>query len=72
MGIITFSSECKNFIDVGPKVTNCSFKILLNFKGEIYPCNDVTAQVLQVVDDVAVGLYVCMLDELCEVLLSNA
>lgn len=39
---------------------------------EIYPSYDVTAQVLQVGDDVAVGLYVCMLDELGEVLLPDA
>lgn len=39
---------------------------------EIYPSYNVTAQVLQVVDDVAVCLYVCMLDELGKVLLYNS
>lgn len=42
-----------------------------NDSGEIYPSYNVTAQVLQVMDDVAVCLYVCMLDELGKVLLSN-
>ena len=39
---------------------------------ETYPGYDVTAQVLQVADDVAVDLNVCMLDELGEVLLPDA
>ena len=40
--------------------------------GEAYPGYDVTAQVLQVGDDVAVRLYVGVLNELGEVLISNA
>lgn len=37
-----------------------------------HPGDDGAAEVLQVGDDVAVLLDVSMLDELCEVLLSNA
>ena len=40
--------------------------------GEAYPRYDVTAQLLQVGDDVAVCLDVGVLNELGEVLLSNA
>lgn len=39
---------------------------------ETHPGNDGAAEVLQVGDDVAVALHVGMLDELREVLLSNA
>lgn len=38
---------------------------------EMYPSYNVTAQVLQVVDDIALILYVCMLDEFGEVLFPN-
>lgn len=38
----------------------------------MYPSYNVAAQVLQVVNDVAVVLYVCMLDELGKVFLPNA
>lgn len=38
----------------------------------MYPSYNVTAKVLQVGDDVAVCLYVCMLDELGKVLLPDA
>lgn len=37
----------------------------------MYPSYNVTAQVLKVVDDIAVILYVCMLDELGKVLFPN-
>lgn len=49
-----------------------TLRLYPNYNQETYPSYNVTAQVLQVVDDVAVSLYVCMLDELGKVLLPNA
>lgn len=44
----------------------------MHFNQEIYPSYNVTAQVLEVGNDVAVGLNICMLDKLVQILFSNA